>query len=166
MNKYTTYALRGFGSFNLAMGRGLFGLELQKSLRRKANARQHRLWEMEIRTPLTNRLINGIALGSWGEEDGRVAKSPSLRMVASLWIPALSISSRSPTRRLRVMDVREQPCTCASIWIGNNQDSMPPCTVKNTCNSARKRQKGLTTSLKIAQSSSLPTSEQKHGGGG
>ena len=34
-NKYTTYALRGFGSVNVAMGRGLFGVELQKSLRRR-----------------------------------------------------------------------------------------------------------------------------------
>ena len=32
VNKYTTCALRGFGSFNVAMGRGLFGAEFQKSL--------------------------------------------------------------------------------------------------------------------------------------
>ena len=28
--KYTTYALRGFGSFSVAIGRGSYGLELQK----------------------------------------------------------------------------------------------------------------------------------------
>ena len=28
VNKYTTYALRGFGNFNVSLGRGLFGVEL------------------------------------------------------------------------------------------------------------------------------------------
>ena len=72
VNNYTTYALRGFGSFNVAMGRGLYSLERQKSTRRQANALNHRLWELKIRVPMTNRLINGISLASWGAEDGRV----------------------------------------------------------------------------------------------
>ena len=72
VNKYTTFALRGFGSFNIAMGRGLYSLDLQKSLRREANAPKHHFRELKIRAPLTNRLINGIALVSWGAEDGRI----------------------------------------------------------------------------------------------
>ena len=43
INKYTLYALRGFGSFNVTFERGLYGIELQKSLRRQANALKHRL---------------------------------------------------------------------------------------------------------------------------
>ena len=78
VNKYTTYALRGFGSFDVAMGRGLFSLELQKSLRRQANTLNRRLRELKIRVPLTNRSINGIALLSWGAEDGRVGRKNTI----------------------------------------------------------------------------------------
>ena len=72
--KYTTYALRGFGAFNVAMGRGLYGLEFQKSLRRQANTLKHRLWELKIRTPLNNRMVTGMALVSWGAEDDRLGQ--------------------------------------------------------------------------------------------
>ena len=76
--KYTTYALRGFGAFNLSVCRRLYGLELQKSLRRQANALKHRLWKSKIRTPLNNRLIDGMALVSWGAEDGRIGKKDAI----------------------------------------------------------------------------------------
>lgn len=80
MNKYTTYALRGCGSFNVAMGRGLIGLDLQKSLRRHANTLKHRSRALKIRVPMTNRLINGIALVSCGAEDGRVCRKNDILM--------------------------------------------------------------------------------------
>ena len=50
VKKYTTYALRGFGSFGVNFGRGLYGAELQKSLRRQANTPKRNLWEMKIQT--------------------------------------------------------------------------------------------------------------------
>ena len=78
VNKYTTYALRGFGSFNLAMGRGLYSLEMRKSLRQQENALKHRLWELKIRAPMTNRLINGISSAPWGAGDGRVGRQNTI----------------------------------------------------------------------------------------
>ena len=42
--KYAGYAMRGFGTFGVTIGRGLYGQELQKSLRRQANNLQHVLW--------------------------------------------------------------------------------------------------------------------------
>ena len=77
-NKYTTCALLGFGSFNVATGRGLLGKELQNSLRQNAKDPKRRLWGLEIRTPMTNRLINGIALASRGAEDGLVGRKYSI----------------------------------------------------------------------------------------
>ena len=78
VNKYTTHALRGYGAFDVSFGGGLFGAELQKSLKRQANALKHRLWELKIRIPFTNRLISGIALVSWGAEDGRTGHKDAI----------------------------------------------------------------------------------------
>ena len=46
INKYTAYALRGFGSFNVTFGRGMHGVELQTSLPRQSNTLKHRFWEL------------------------------------------------------------------------------------------------------------------------
>ena len=70
MGKYVTFALRGFGMFNVSLGRGLYGAELQKSLRRRSTDLKHQLWEDKIRVPLNNRIVNGMALNSWGADDG------------------------------------------------------------------------------------------------
>ena len=59
-------------------GRGLYGVELQKSLRRQANTLKHRLWELKIRTPFTNRLVTGVALASWGAEDGQLGQKDAI----------------------------------------------------------------------------------------
>ena len=71
---YTTYALRGFGPLNVTFGRGLYDLELHKPLRRQANTAKHKLRELKSRTPSNNRLIAGMALVSWGSEDGMVGE--------------------------------------------------------------------------------------------
>ena len=78
IDQYTAYAPRGFRSFGVSVGRGLYGIELAKSLRGQVNARRHSLWELKIRDPLTNRLINGIVLASWGADDGRVGRMGSI----------------------------------------------------------------------------------------
>ena len=78
VNMYTTYALRGFGSFNVPMGRCLFGLESPTSLSRRANTPRHRSRGLKIRTPVTNRLTNGIALAPWGGEDGREGRKDAI----------------------------------------------------------------------------------------
>ena len=70
VNKYTAFALRGTGSRDGAVGSGVYGLELQKSLRRLSETSNHLLCELKIRTPLTNRTIGEMALVSWGAEDG------------------------------------------------------------------------------------------------
>ena len=38
VNMYSAYAMRGFGTFEHEIGRWMYGLELQKSLRRQANS--------------------------------------------------------------------------------------------------------------------------------
>ena len=78
MGKYVTFALRGFGMFNVSIGRGMFGAELQKSLRRQPTGLEHQLWEAEIRVPLNNRIINGMALNSWRVDDGRKGRKDSI----------------------------------------------------------------------------------------
>ena len=70
MNKYTCYDSRGFGTFNPTLGRGVYGVELQKAFRRQADGLKHTLWELEIRAPISNRIPNGMALCRWGSEDG------------------------------------------------------------------------------------------------
>ena len=51
MGKYVTFALRGFGMFNVSIGRGMFGAELQKSLRRQSTGLKHQLWEEKYGRP-------------------------------------------------------------------------------------------------------------------
>ena len=80
VNKYTAYALRGFGMFCPEVGRGVYGLELQKALRRQADGLKHSLWNLKIRVPLTNRITAGIALVSWGAEDGKTGTKESIML--------------------------------------------------------------------------------------
>lgn len=78
IKKYTAYYLRGFGSFDVTFGRGLYGLELQRPLRRHAENLEIRLRGMEIRIPLANRSVGGIALVSLGDEDGRIGNNGAI----------------------------------------------------------------------------------------
>ena len=71
VTKYTSYAERGFCTFNAAVGRGVYGIEMQKALRRQANGMQETIWGLNIRVPMTNRIASGMALMSWGSEDGK-----------------------------------------------------------------------------------------------
>ena len=41
MGNYVTFALRGFGMFSVSLGRGLYGVGLQKSIRRQATGLKH-----------------------------------------------------------------------------------------------------------------------------
>ena len=70
VTKYSVFAARGFGTFNPTIGRGVYGIELQKALRRQANSLKHTLWDLKIRVPITNRIASGMALINWGAEDG------------------------------------------------------------------------------------------------
>ena len=72
VNKYTVYADRGFGAFNVALGLGMYGGELQKSLRRQPNNHKHvlRVGGRGVRGPLNNRITTGMAVAPWGSEDG------------------------------------------------------------------------------------------------
>ena len=80
VNKYTAYALRGFGMFSPEVGRGVYGIELQTALRRQSNSLKRSLWNLKIRAPLTNRITAGIALASWGSEDGKTGSKESITM--------------------------------------------------------------------------------------
>ena len=71
VNKYAAFPARGFGMLNPAIGRGVYGIELQKVMRRQANSLWNSLWDLKIRVPLTNRITAGMALVSWGAEDGK-----------------------------------------------------------------------------------------------
>ena len=62
VNKYTRYAASGLGTFNPAMGSGVYGVEFQKDSRRQAGGLQRSLWGLEIRAPLRNRITAGMAL--------------------------------------------------------------------------------------------------------
>ena len=66
VNKYTCYAVVGFGTLNPAIGRGVYGMELQKALRRQVNSYKRTLWGLEIRAPIANRVDSGTALVRWG----------------------------------------------------------------------------------------------------
>ena len=68
--KYVAYAMRGFGTFAPSVGIGVFVMELQKALRRQANSLKYALWDLKIRVPISNRISTGIALVSWGAEEG------------------------------------------------------------------------------------------------
>ena len=78
INKYNAYALRGFGSLIVRLRRGMYGMELQKSLRRQSNTLKRRMWAMKIRTPPSIRLVDGISLASWGSEGGRIGKKDDM----------------------------------------------------------------------------------------
>ena len=78
VTRYTTYELRCFGPFSFAFGRGLFGLELRNALRRHADTLERRFRGLKIRTARANRLINGIALLSRWEKDGRVGQKDAI----------------------------------------------------------------------------------------
>ena len=72
--------MRGFGTFNVTIGRGLYGQELQKSLRRHANNLKHVLREDKIRVPLKNRLTTGISMVQRGAEDGHNGTKESITL--------------------------------------------------------------------------------------
>ena len=80
VNKYVAYAVRGFGTFTPTIGIGVYGLELQKAIRRQAGSLKYTLWDLKIRAPITNRVANGIALVSWGAEDGRNGTKDSIML--------------------------------------------------------------------------------------
>ena len=70
-NKYTVYVARGFGAFSREVGRGTYGIELQKSTGRQTTRLKPTLWDMKIRVPPMNRITSGMDLSRWGAEDGR-----------------------------------------------------------------------------------------------
>ena len=74
ISKYATCSPRGFGLFNISAWRGIYGMELQKSLRRQANGWKHQLREEKIRAPLPNLIISGMSPASRGAEDGKVGQ--------------------------------------------------------------------------------------------
>ena len=80
VNKYTAYAARGFGTFNPTLGRGVYWVDLQKALRRQANALKHTLWDLEIRAPIDNRIASDISLARWGSEDGRNGRKDAIAL--------------------------------------------------------------------------------------
>ena len=65
-------------AFNPALGRGVYGIELQKDLRRQADILKHTLWDLKIRAPIRNRIASGMALVNWGAEDGVRASKASI----------------------------------------------------------------------------------------
>ena len=69
---------RGFGTFNHALGRGVYGAELQKALRSQSNGLKHTLWDLKIRVPRTNRIATGMALGRWGAEGGKYGSEEAI----------------------------------------------------------------------------------------
>ena len=80
VTKYAVYAVRGFGTFKPAIGLGVFGVDLQKTIRRQANGLKHALWDLKIRVPITNRISTGIALMRWGAEDGKQGSKESIML--------------------------------------------------------------------------------------
>ena len=153
VDKYATYDLRGFGSPNVELGRGLFGLELQKSLRRQAYAPKHRLWGLKTRKPLTNSLIHGIALVSCGSEDGPIGHTDAILLHDCFpWAHARSGNLSLPKSRKRNLDVRPQPCTYSSKWPCGNQCFPNLFTEKSACGIVYRPLGGCATSMTIAQS--------------
>ena len=92
--KYTVHAARGFNSFSPSIGIGVFGVELQKAIRRQSDGLKHTLWEMKIRAPINNRIATGMALMSWGSGDGKTGtRTQSFSAIATPWVrKALRIS--------------------------------------------------------------------------
>ena len=80
VTKYVAYAMRGFGTFTPTLGLGVYGLELQKALRRQANSLKYAMWGMKIRVPASNRIASGISLVSWGSEDGKHGAKDSIML--------------------------------------------------------------------------------------
>ena len=80
ITKYVAYAMRGFGTFTPTLGIGVYGLELQKALRRKANSLKYVLWGLKISVPISNRISTGIALVSWGADDGKNGAEDSIML--------------------------------------------------------------------------------------
>ena len=80
ITKYVAYAMRGFGTFAPTLGLGVYGLELQKALRRQANSLKYALWDLEIRVPISNRISSGVDLVSWGAEDGKLGTKDSVML--------------------------------------------------------------------------------------
>ena len=78
VNKYTAYAARGFGTFKPGVGLGVYGIEMQKSLRRQANGLHPTLRDLKIRVPITNRIASGMALFSWGADDGKTGPKDAI----------------------------------------------------------------------------------------
>ena len=56
----------------------MYGLELQKALRRQANSLKRNLRNLKIRVHLANRITEEIALVSWGSEDGKLGAKESI----------------------------------------------------------------------------------------
>ena len=53
----TGFALRGFGTFNTHIGTGVYGSELEGTLRRQASSSKPLTWAAGIRAPINNRII-------------------------------------------------------------------------------------------------------------
>ena len=69
--KYDAYASRGFGTFTHAIGLGVYGMELRKTIRRQANNLKHTMWGLGIKAPITSHIATGMALVTWGAEGGK-----------------------------------------------------------------------------------------------
>ena len=58
----------------------MYGLELQKALRRQANSLKYVMWGLKIKVPISNRIASGIALVSWGAEGGKNGTNDSIML--------------------------------------------------------------------------------------
>ena len=66
LSELTVFAHRGFGTFSTTIGTGVYGSELESTLKGKSLSSKPMIWSACIKCPLPNRIARGSANVTWG----------------------------------------------------------------------------------------------------
>ena len=78
LSELTVFSLRGFGTFATHLGTGVYGSELEITLKRQSLSSNPMIWSSRIKCPITNRVAKGSANISWGCDDTKFAEDSCL----------------------------------------------------------------------------------------
>ena len=59
LTELTAFALIGFGTFSTHLGNGVYGPELESTLKRQSLSSKPMTWDAGIRAPISNRILKG-----------------------------------------------------------------------------------------------------------